>query len=132
MGYVNPLAFTIAVIPLGMAVYYFLRGRNPKSGVLPLSGPQALIAKEAKKTRLIFRTLFAMTLLGLFGIIYVIARPYQLRPIIKKTGEGIDIVVLLDVSESMDADDFLPSRIDVAKSVIRDFIKRRSEDREQR
>jgi Ca-activated chloride channel family protein len=43
--------------------------------------------------------------------------------------EGIDIVVALDVSNSMAETDLLPSRIDAAKRVIKDFIDRRKSDR---
>jgi Ca-activated chloride channel family protein len=43
--------------------------------------------------------------------------------------EGIDIVVALDVSASMDGHDLLPNRIGAAKQVIEDFIERRPSDR---
>jgi Ca-activated chloride channel family protein len=43
--------------------------------------------------------------------------------------EGIDIVIALDVSNSMDEQDLLPHRIDAAKAVIDDFIRRRVSDR---
>lgn len=43
--------------------------------------------------------------------------------------EGIDIVMTLDVSESMKARDIEPTRIDAAKEVVLDFIKRRTSDR---
>ena len=46
------------------------------------------------------------------------------------TTEGVDIVVALDVSGSMAAQDFQPAnRLAVAKSVVADFIKRRTRDR---
>jgi Ca-activated chloride channel family protein len=47
----------------------------------------------------------------------------------KKWSEGIDILLVLDVSESMEATDFAPDRITVAKAVVRDFIRKRTEDR---
>jgi Ca-activated chloride channel family protein len=43
--------------------------------------------------------------------------------------EGIDIVVALDVSNSMSETDLLPDRITAAKRVIDDFIRRRQADR---
>jgi Ca-activated chloride channel family protein len=46
------------------------------------------------------------------------------------TNRGIDIVVALDVSGSMAAEDFQPrNRIGVAKEVVGDFIRRRTNDR---
>ncbi len=43
--------------------------------------------------------------------------------------EGIDIVVTIDVSESMQARDLEPTRLAAAKDVVQGFIKRRSSDR---
>src|SRR6185295_14648437 len=43
--------------------------------------------------------------------------------------EGIDIVVTLDVSNSMSEADLVPDRIGAAKRVIADFIARRGSDR---
>ncbi|HNX51089.1 MAG TPA: VWA domain-containing protein, partial [Thermoanaerobaculaceae bacterium] len=46
------------------------------------------------------------------------------------TTEGVDIVVALDVSGSMAAEDFQPrNRLAVAKGVVGDFIQRRTQDR---
>jgi Ca-activated chloride channel homolog len=46
------------------------------------------------------------------------------------TTEGVDIVVALDVSGSMAAEDFQPrNRIEVAKQVVADFVSRRRSDR---
>ncbi len=42
---------------------------------------------------------------------------------------GIDIVIALDISGSMLAQDFLPNRLEVAKKVAKDFIKGRKGDR---
>jgi Ca-activated chloride channel family protein len=43
--------------------------------------------------------------------------------------DGMDIMVALDVSTSMNAEDFKPDRISVAKDVLKDFIKGRPQDR---
>src|SRR5262245_16508662 len=43
--------------------------------------------------------------------------------------EGIDIVIALDLSNSMEENDVIPNRIDAAKQVIDDFIRRRKNDR---
>jgi Ca-activated chloride channel family protein len=46
------------------------------------------------------------------------------------TTQGVDIVVALDVSGSMAAEDFQPkNRLEVAKEVVSDFVKRRPTDR---
>ena len=45
------------------------------------------------------------------------------------TAEGIDIVLTMDLSTSMGAQDFTPNRLEVAKEVARDFVSRREFDR---
>ncbi len=45
------------------------------------------------------------------------------------TAEGIDIVLTMDLSTSMGAQDFTPNRLEVAKNVARDFVSRREFDR---
>jgi Ca-activated chloride channel family protein len=117
--------------PLAVGVIYFLVAKRSKRlrVLLPISGPQGLIKKYSQRTKWAYRILFTFTVLSFIVLILVIARPVEITPLIKKSGEGIDIAIVLDVSESMDADDLQPSRIDVAKAVIRDFIKRRTEDR---
>jgi Ca-activated chloride channel family protein len=45
------------------------------------------------------------------------------------TAEGIDIMLLLDVSKSMSTEDFEPTRLDAAKAVIKQFVEGRRNDR---
>lgn len=97
--------------------------------MLRYSGPKDVLAHERKRVRWAFRFLFVAAICSLTTFAFVVARPLMVKPLVKKSSEGIDILLVLDVSESMDADDYLPSRIEVAKSVIHDFIRRRSEDR---
>lgn len=67
--------------------------------------------------------------LGLALLVIALARPQagSAREII--TGEGIDIVIVLDISGSMAALDFEPNRLGAAKRVIHDFIQQRKYDR---
>jgi Ca-activated chloride channel family protein len=58
-----------------------------------------------------------------------LARPQSTRGATKLRHEGIDIVVALDLSESMKSSDMPPSRLRVAQEVIDDFIRRRPDDR---
>jgi len=63
---------------------------------------------------------------GLLAV--ALARPQRLASERMET-EGIDIMVVLDVSNSMQERDLLPNRLEAAKRVIDDFIKRREGDR---
>jgi Ca-activated chloride channel family protein len=70
------------------------------------------------------------TVLALMLIVVALARPQKGLGRDQLTTEGVDIVVALDVSGSMAAQDFQPdNRLSVAKSVVADFIRRRTRDR---
>jgi Ca-activated chloride channel family protein len=72
--------------------------------------------------------------LGLACLIIAIARPQRGLQESRVNTEGVDIVLLLDLSTSMDIPDFAfngqrQTRIDSAKRVISDFIEKRKDDR---
>lgn len=58
-----------------------------------------------------------------------LARPESSRMTDRVEHKGIDIVIALDLSESMEADDLYPNRLEAAKDVIDAFIARRPHDR---
>lgn len=62
-------------------------------------------------------------------IIIALARPQATNTEIIKTQEGIDIMIALDVSGSMYAEDFTPNRLDAAKLISEEFINNRYGDR---
>jgi Ca-activated chloride channel family protein len=57
------------------------------------------------------------------------ARPQSTRTTDDLEVEGIDIVIALDLSGSMQETDLLPNRLEAAKAVIQDFVRRRPTDR---
>ncbi|MBQ9222885.1 MAG: VWA domain-containing protein [Prevotella sp.] len=61
-------------------------------------------------------------------IVMVLARPQTHNSWGKKTSEGIDIMLAMDVSTSMLAQDLKPNRIEAAKSVAAEFISGRPDD----
>lgn len=62
--------------------------------------------------------------------VFALARPQTVRREVAGTAEGIDIILVLDTSESMRALDFDPfDRMTAAKQAARDFIQRRLSDR---
>lgn len=70
----------------------------------------------------------ALRLVAIALVAVALAQPERLTADQTQT-EGIDIVVALDVSNSMQEGDLLPDRITAAKRVIDDFIRRRPTDR---
>ena len=72
---------------------------------------------------------FVLRLLALSALIIAMARPQTKNDEQQAEGEGVDIVLCLDVSGSMTAQDFTPNRMEAAKKVAADFIDRRLTDR---
>ena len=58
-----------------------------------------------------------------------LARPQHRDVTVERTAEGIDIMLVLDISTSMTAEDFYPNRFEAAKVVGADFIQGRVSDR---
>jgi len=73
--------------------------------------------------------LFALRLLTLCCLIIALARPQTRNDEQLVNGEGIDIVLCLDISGSMLAQDFTPNRMEAAKNVASEFIDHRPTDR---
>jgi len=72
---------------------------------------------------------FALRLLAISGIILAMARPQEKNVTQDAEGEGIDIMLCLDVSGSMTAQDFTPNRMEASKKVAMEFVQKRSTDR---
>lgn len=62
-------------------------------------------------------------------VVVALARPQSTRGNDRIRHEGIDIVIVLDLSDSMESLDMAPNRLGAAKEVIDDFIERRPRDR---
>jgi Ca-activated chloride channel family protein len=73
---------------------------------------------------------FALRMVALALLVVALARPQKGAAGEEIVSEGVDIMLILDVSSSMLAEDFRPNnRLHVAKEVVADFIQRRGSDR---
>src|SRR5512135_1790593 len=101
--------------------------RYPTLGVL-----RAIPYAGARRWRWI---LYAMRGVALLLLVIALARPQLGKAESQYTGQGIDIMLAVDISGSMMSEDFtLPSgeranRLDVLKTVVKDFVARRAGDR---
>jgi len=62
-------------------------------------------------------------------LLTALARPQNSNEKVEQTSEGIDIMIAIDVSQSMQIEDFKPNRLAVARKVAHNFIKGRLQDR---
>ncbi|MFZ4622024.1 MAG: vWA domain-containing protein [Bacteroidota bacterium] len=128
MTFANPeILFLLLLIP-GLAVWYYYRLQAKESDVRYSTLEPFAMVKYSAKERL--RHLpFILRLAALALVIIALARPQSSSKGQNVYSEGIDIVLALDISGSMLAEDFQPNRIEAAKNVAQDFISGRTNDR---
>lgn len=68
-------------------------------------------------------------ILAITLLILALARPQTLNEVVEQKTEGIDIVITLDLSSSMLAEDLRPNRFIAAKNLTSEFIDNRKNDR---
>lgn len=66
---------------------------------------------------------------ALVSLIVAIAGPRTGARVVEETSQGIDIMIALDVSSSMLAEDFAPNRLGAAKNTVARFVDARTHDR---
>ncbi|MGB3542050.1 vWA domain-containing protein [Rubrivirga sp.] len=71
----------------------------------------------------------ALLIVALALSVVAMARPQVRDATVERSTEGIDIVLALDVSTSMTAEDFVPNRFEAAKAVAAEFVRGRESDR---
>jgi Ca-activated chloride channel family protein len=124
----NPELLWLALVVLPMVAYYvFLQRKNR----VEFRYSNVAVSKDAEatlKSKLIHAP-FVLRTLVVCLLVVVLARPQSSSSWQDVTTEGIDIVMALDISGSMLAEDFKPNRLEAAKKVAKTFITNRPNDR---
>lgn len=115
----------LALLPLLIVVY---RRKSKKPPTFKVSTTHFIKKSRSFKTRT--RHLpFVLRLLALALLIIALARPRDRFTVSHSNGEGIDIMLCMDISGSMNANDFQPTRLEASKRVAADFVQARPGDR---
>lgn len=126
--FANPELLLLLLIIPGLAVWYYYRLQKKESNLRYSTLQPFSVVKQSIRERL--RHLpFVLRMMALALVIIALARPQSTEKGEKIHSEGIDIVLVLDISGSMLAEDFQPNRIEAAKSVAQEFISGRTNDR---
>lgn len=128
MEFANPKYLFLLLLLIPLIAWYIIKLRKTQASIKFSS---ATAFKEKSKTiRVYLRHFpFLLRLLALALIIIVIARPQSVNSSDITNTEGIDIVMALDVSGTMLAQDFQPDRLEAAKKVASEFVTDRSSDK---
>jgi len=122
--------FLYLLLLLPLLILFHMRRRKPRSVTLRYS--HLGVVKEVGRSRwaLYRHILFGLRMAALVLLILALARPQSGSREEEIYTEGIDMILALDISSSMLAEDFKPNnRLEVAKLVAEEFIKTRASDR---
>jgi Ca-activated chloride channel family protein len=124
----NPeFLYALAVVPL--LVYWYVRNHRRVSSDIRYSTLRPFAELKPDLRERLRHLPFALRVLVIGLLLVALARPQSTSEGRNVYTEGIDIVLLLDISGSMLAEDFQPNRIGAAKEVAQNFVDGRVNDR---
>ncbi|MBK3516371.1 VWA domain-containing protein [Carboxylicivirga sp. N1Y132] len=124
----QPYFFWLLLIVPGYIAWYVWKQKGMQASlkISTLKG----FANAPKSNKVYLRhLLFVFRVLSIVLLITVLARPQSSNNFRNEITEGIDIIMALDISGSMMAEDFKPNRLEAAKDVAAEFIKGRPNDK---
>lgn len=127
MSFADPI-FGLLFMPLGVLIFWRIRVYKPST--IKYSRVSDLKALTGVRVRVAVALPQWLRYVALAFLIVALMRPQIVHVIRDDQAVGIDIMLALDASNSMSAEDFKPyNRLYVAKQTIRNFIAKRSSDR---
>ncbi len=125
--------FFILLPLLVVAIYYYTKKKDKEASFI-FSSERFLKKILHTPKEEIYKGFFLLRFLVLFLMVFALARPRVPVEESRIQTEGIDIVLAIDVSTSMRAEDFTlrgkrANRLEVVKDVVKNFIKGRQNDR---
>jgi len=129
MTWANPewlWLLTLLPVFMGLTVWRILARKRPS---VTFSDTSAL-KKISGNWRSYGIWLSPLLMWGAFALIVLaLSRPQLEETTVERNAEGIDIMLAVDISTSMKAEDLKPNRFEAARNVADDFIKQRKSDR---
>jgi Ca-activated chloride channel homolog len=126
--FANPL-WLLLVVAIAGRIALLIRDRRRRFGAFTISALSLTSPKQSVRAQLAGIP-FLLESIAALAMIVALARPQRVTKMASNDRFGIDIVIALDASGSMAAEDFKPrNRFAVAKELIGDFISKRQDDR---
>jgi Ca-activated chloride channel homolog len=117
--------YSLLAIPLIFIVRWIIRYYlNQK---LPIAFTKSQVISNPLNIIRVLPDLLMIMIVAL--MIVALARPQKTNEKVEQWTEGIDIMLVIDISQSMQIEDFVPNRLEAAKKVAEDFIDGRLQDR---
>lgn len=128
MVFANPTYLYLLLLLIPMIGWYIYKlSKNQAS--LQVSSSQAFDVSGAASWKVYLRHVpFILRMAAVAVLIVILARPQSTNSWQNSSTEGIDIVLAMDISSSMLAQDLKPNRLEAAKDVAASFINGRPND----
>ena len=128
MIFANPHYLYLLLLLIPLIAWYVLKMRK-KQATLQVSTMQAFDAPKATTFKVYMRHLpFVLRMIAVAILVIILARPQSTNSWENRNTEGIDIMLVMDVSGSMLAEDLKPNRLEASKNVAASFINGRPND----
>ncbi|MDD3406107.1 MAG: VWA domain-containing protein [Sphingobacteriia bacterium] len=127
MTFNNPEYLWLLLLLVPLIVWYIWKQYKSHAS-LQVSSVTFLKAMANSPKRYLFHLPFVLRCSAVALLVIVIARPQRVNRVHDEQTEGIDIVLALDVSGTMLAEDLRPNRLEAAKNVAIEFISDRPND----
>ena len=127
MEFVNKEYFLLLLLLIPYLIWYLLYRKKSEPTIRMSDTFAYQYAPKSLRVRLIGMPML-LRLIAFVLIVVALARPQTHNSWGQRTVEGIDIMLAMDVSTSMLAEDLKPNRIEAAKSVASEFISGRPDD----
>ncbi|MDR0575168.1 MAG: VWA domain-containing protein [Tannerella sp.] len=128
MIFANPHYLYLLLLLIPLVIWYIFRMRN-KQASLQVSAMEAFDTPKATTLKVYMRHLpFVLRMIAVALMIVILARPQSTNSWDTRSTEGIDIMLTIDISGSMLAEDLKPNRLEAAKNVAASFINGRPND----
>ncbi|HMA19214.1 MAG TPA: VWA domain-containing protein [Gemmatimonadaceae bacterium] len=125
LGFQNPEALLLLLI---LPVWWVWRRKRSEDAIV--FSRTNVLARGPKAGQAIARLIFILRNVAIASVVVALARPRSGAHIENISSSGINIVLAMDLSSSMLAQDFQPNnRLEVAKARAKQFVRARESDR---
>ena len=120
--------YSLIIIPILIGLYIYLQYYRKKK--MEAYGSSALTRRlSAEDSPAMHHVKFGLFLAGLTCLIFALANPQVGSSLEKGTRKGVDIMICMDISNSMLAEDIQPNRLEASKMALSRFIDKLQGDR---
>ncbi|MBQ5895746.1 MAG: VWA domain-containing protein [Bacteroidaceae bacterium] len=127
MQFTNTICLLFLIPLIAYIIWYILKGRKI-SPSMKVSTTMPYNKNLRSYRNYLIHIPFALRVIALAMLVIVLMRPVSTNKWSEENVEGIDIMLAMDVSTSMSANDIRPSRMKVAKEVAAQFVAGRTSD----